>query len=334
MKAERRDTFLLLAPWLVGFIFLTSLPVLASMALSLTDTQGDASLGSTKWVGLSHYRTALAVDRSYPLTAEDPRLWRWLGGRPGDERFYRSLINSLYYALIAVPLNLIVSLAAALLLHRRRPGMSLLRALIYLPHVLGGAATIMIWSWIFNPRFGQLNQIIRWLYGKLEPILVALTGNGAAEAWTPDWLYSPQWCKPAVIIMYVWTMGGSMLIFLAALRRLPPMYHEAARLDGAGWWHRFRFVTWPQITPAVWFNLLCGLVFTMQAFNESYLLQNRSQQDGLLFYVRNLYEVAFEPPYRLGYASALAWILCLVLLVMVLPIVLTARRWVYDALSD
>ena len=131
--------------------------------------------------------------------------------------------------------------------------------------------------------------------------------------------------------MYAWTMGGSMLIFLAALRRVPAALHEAARLDGAGAWGRFRHVTLPQISPAILFNMTVGFIFSMQSFNEAYLMQNRQQSDGLLFYVLYLYETAFEPPCQFGYASALAWILFAALAVLIVPLICTAGRWVHYA---
>ena len=125
-----------------------------------------------------------------------------------------------------------------------------------------------------------------------------------------------------------------MLIFLAALRRVSPVLHDAARIDGAGTWHRFWHLTLPQITPAILFNLAFGLIFAMQAFSEGYLLQNRQQDDGLLFFVLYLYQVAFEPPYRLGYASALSWILFVVLLLLMIPLLWSSKKWVHYAMGE
>jgi len=285
------------------------------------------------WVGAAHYRTAFGVDGAYEPSGDDPWHWRTLGGRPSDPQFYGALGNSLFYSLFAVPLALCTSLLAAILLNRSFRGMSVVRACMYLPHVLGGVATIVIWSWMFNPRFGWINQAIRGVYLAIDPV-VALLSEGGTTGWTvPDWLYSPAGCKPAVIVMHVWMMGGAMLIFLAALRRVPGELYEAARIDGAGPWHRFRHVTWPQITPVVLFNLVFGLIFAMQCFSEAYMLQNRQQEDGLLFYMLHLYQVAFEPPYRFGYASALAWILFGVLAILIVPVLWTSRRWVYYAVE-
>ena len=122
-----------------------------------------------------------------------------------------------------------------------------------------------------------------------------------------------------------------MLIFIAARRRVPPELYASAQLDGAGGLRKFRCITWPHMTPAVFFNLLVSFIFSMQSFNESYLLQNRRQDDGILFTALYVYQTAFEPPYRLGYACALAWILFAVLLLFIVPITWTSRRWVHYA---
>ena len=318
-----------LAPWAVGLVLLTLLPALAALGLSFTRFGDDLSLASPEVVGLSHYRNALGVDAAHTPTDSDPWYWRALRGRPNDPRLYKSLANSLFFTLIAVPLGLCSSLAVALLLNQRLRGMTIFRALMYVPHLLGGVATVMIWSWLLNPQFGWTNELIRWAYACVDPI-VRIFHDGGTSTWgVPTWLYSPRGCKPALILMHVWTMGGSMLIFLAALRRVRPELYSAARIDGASRLQRFRNVTLPQISPAILFCLVMGLIFAMQSFHNAYLLQNRAQSDGLLFYVLYLYETAFEPPYRLGYAAALAWILFAVLAAMVLPLLIAARRWVH-----
>lgn len=340
MTAPTRQTVWFLLPWATGFVVLTLLPMLASLGLSFTKVGPVVSADRITWVGISQYRTALGVDRTYEptprgvRTSQDPFYWRLLGGRPEDSRLYSALYNSLFYTVLAVPLGLCMSLVVALLLNHQARGMSVIRACVYLPHLLGGVATIVIWSWLFNPRFGWINQVIRYIYALLDPV-VRLFAEGGTQAWpVPNWLYSPAGCKPALIVMYIWTMGGSMLIFLAARRRIAQQLYDAASLDGAGAWCRFRHVTLPQITPAVLLNLIISIVFAMQSFSEPYLLQNRQQDDGLLFYMLYLYEVAFEPPYRLGYASALAWILVAVLVVLIVPLMWSSRRWVHYATSE
>ena len=275
--------------------------------MSLVRWDGLSLSSSLEWVGSDHYRRAVLED---PL-------------------FRKSLSNSLWYSLAATPLEVGASLIVALVLSRRMRGMTAMRTLFYLPHVLGGVATVLIWSWLFNPQFGPINAMLRSGFAAIDPVVRLFSSTGTS-GWTPPaWLYSPQWCKPALVIIQVWTFGGAMLIFLAALQHVPQGLHEAAEIDGAPRWRRFWHVTWPHLTPAVLVNLVTGLVASMQAFNQPYLLTNRAQQDGLLFYVLYLYRCAFEPPYRMGYASALAWIFFALVFVLVLLAARSARRWVF-----
>jgi multiple sugar transport system permease protein len=283
-------------PWLVGLIVLTVMPLAGSLLMSLVQWDGLSFTANLEWVGFDHYREAIA----------------------DDPTFRKALANSLYYSLLAAPLTVATSLAAAILLAKPVRGIALFRTLFYLPHVLGGVATILIWGWLFNPRFGPINAVLRAVFG----------ATGASGWQAPGWFYSPQWCKPALVIMQAWLFGGAMLIFLAALQHVPPRLHDAAAVDGAGRWHRLRHVTLPFLSPAILFNLVTGLVASMQAFNQAYLLYNRAQDDGLLFYVLYLYRCAFEPPYRMGYASALAWLFFALVLILVLLAVRSAHGWV------
>lgn len=334
MRRRVPEVVVFLCPWTVGFVVLTLGPLLFSLGASLTRWEGDASSDGVRWVGGENYQAALGVEPSVAASDSDPWYWSTIGGRPRDPMVYTSLYNSLYYAILATPLNLLLSLLAALLLNRRLPGMAVLRGAVYLPYVLGGAATVLIWSWMLNPRFGSVNTVISAVGDFLDPAMYALLGIHTVDWTGPAWLYSPQWCKPAVILMHAWTMGGAMLVFLAALRRVPGRLHDAAKIDGAGSWKRFRTVTWPHITPAVLFNAVFSFVFAIQVFNESYLLEHRSQRDGLRFFVRHLFDVAFEAPYRWGYASALAWILFAVTAMVLLPVVIGSKRWVHDAMGE
>ena len=161
MTHSRRDILTFLWPWLVGVVLLTAVPMGASLVLSITRVEGDLGLQSYTFVGAEHYRAMPAIDRQYELSPADPWYWHVMGGRPQDTRLVQSLYNSLYYTFFAVPLGLMVSLAMAMLLNRSAPGMSPVRAIVYLPNLLGGVATIVIWSWLFNPRFGWVNESIR-----------------------------------------------------------------------------------------------------------------------------------------------------------------------------
>ncbi len=307
VAGARTAGWLFALPWLIGLFGLSLVPMALSLAVSFTSWDGLSLRGGAQWIGTQHY--AEILDR-------DPHL-------------RRALANTLYYTLGAVPLGLVASLAAALLLNTPARGVALFRAVFMVPYILGGVATVMIWSWLFNPQFGIVNAILRSLYKLIHPLVGLFRTAGTTDWITPDWFYSPHTCKPALIIMYIWLGGGTMLIFLAALQRVPPEQLEAITLDGAGPWLRFRHVTLAHISPAVFFNLVVGLVFTMQTFDPAYLLYNRAQQNGLLLYMLHLYRAAFEPPYRVGYASALAWVLFAAIALLVLPVIALARRFVY-----
>ncbi len=322
-----------LAPWAAGFVLFMLAPMSASLVLSMTRNENVLALQKPVWVGAENFRHALGVEPDNNASTSSKWHRRLLGGRPTDPLCYRSLYNSFVYTFLAVPPSIIAALLIALLLNQPLRGMGAFRAVIYLPHVLGGVATLMIWSWLLNPQFGWFNQLLRYSYEVLDTPIRFLTGYGTSDWPLPNWLYSHRWCKPAVAMMHVWTMGGAMLVFLAGLRRIPRQLRDAAELDGAGVWQRFVHVTWPQLTPMVLFNVVVGILFCMQAFSEAYVLQNRRQEDGLLFYTLYVFRSAFEPPYRLGYACALAWILFAVLALLIAPLWVSARWWVHYDLS-
>ncbi len=294
-------------PWLLGLIGLTVLPALGSLLMSTLRWDGLSLSRDLQWVGAGNYRTVVTDD---PL-------------------FRTALANSLIYSLLATPLTVAASLGAALLLWRPLRGLAVFRTLFYLPHVLGGVATILIWSWLFNPQFGPINAAIRSVFGLLDPVVRLFSPGGTSPWQPPNWLYCARWCKPALAVMQAWMFGGAMIVFLAALAHVPQRLRDAAAIDGAGPWHRFRNVTLIVLSPAILFNTVTSLVASMQAFNQAYLLYDRSQADGLLFYVLYLYRCAFEPPYRMGYASALAWVFFTLTVSLVVWAVRSARGWVF-----
>lgn len=315
-------------PWFVGLFGLTLLPMVASLLLSFVRWDG-VSTDSLEWVGLRHYRQMVELQPGEPRPTDPlPSLWARLGARPRDPRFVKALYNSVVYSVFAVPLSLMASLAMAMLLNQKLRGIAFFRTLYYLPHVLGGVATIMIWRWIFHPDFGLLNDSLRGLCDLIAPLTTAL-GFGDASQWPmPQWLYSPTMAKPSLIIMSLWGAGGAMLIFLAALQNVPEQLYEASRIDGAGTWRQFRHITLPQISPAVFFNLIIGIIGSLQIFTQAYLMRTNSQQDSLLFYVLYLYQCAFED-YRMGYASAMAWVLFVVIMLLTLLTIASAKWWVH-----
>lgn len=253
------------------------LPVLASAYYSLTDFN---LFQEPRFVGLANYQ-ALAA----------------------DDLFWKSLANTLYLTVIGVPLSLVLSLACALALNLKVRGQTLFRAIVYLPTVIPVVASTYMWRWLLNAQYGYVN--------------VAFEKLGLGQ---PLWLDDPFWTKPALILMGLWVIGGSTVIFLAALQDVPSIYYEAAALDGAGWWSKLRHVTLPFISPVILFQLIIGMIFSMQYFAQAYLLgQGHLNQvtggpeNSLLVYGVNLFQQAFYF-LKMGHASAMAWVLFLVIL--------------------
>lgn len=289
--------YLFASPWLIGFVLLFFLPMAMLGVIAWTRWDG-LSLSSLRWVGTSNFR-ALASD---PLLR-------------------KAIVNSVTYTAMNVPCQLAAGLALALLIRRsRRVGWW--ATLYYLPHVLCGVATILIWWWLLNPQIGPVNRAISASFERL------------GLNWPlPPWLYSPTWAKPSLVLMNLWHSGGCMLVFLAALLRQGPLLHEAAAIDGAGRFRRFWHITLPQISPAILFNALTGVIFSMQEFDQPLLLSNYQQQDSLLFIAMYLYQTAFER-HRFGDAAAVAWLTCGLLLAFTAGAVAVARRYVRYDMED
>jgi multiple sugar transport system permease protein len=225
--------------------------------------------------------------------------------------FWQSLKVTTLYTVASVPLHLVVALIVAMLLNMDIKGVALFRTIYYMPTVITGVAVAMLWQWIFNPRFGLVNYLLS---------LVGIKG--------PQWLGSEVWALPAIIIMSSWGVGGSMLIFLAALQGIPTQLYEAAEIDGANPWHKFWRVTLPLITPVIFFNVVMGVINSFQVFTNAYIITNGGPNNATLFYVLNLYRQAFQF-FHMGYASALAWILFAIILICTLLIFRSSAAWVY-----
>ena len=267
------EGYLLISPWVLGFVVFTLGPLLASLFYSFTYYNiGEAF----RWTGLDNYRE---------LVFEDPLFWT-------------SLYNTVYYTLLAVPSTLIVALAFALLLNQKVWGMPFFRTAYYLPSVTPAVANAVLWMWIFNPQFGLLN------YG--------LQAIGLPRVL---WLADPAWSKPSLVIMHLWSLGGPMVIYLAGLQGIPSELHEAAMIDGAGRWARFRNVTIPILSPVIFFNLIMQTIASFQVFVAAYIMTAGGPLDSTRFYVLYLFNRAFGY-FQMGYASAMAWILFLVILLV------------------
>lgn len=228
----------------------------------------------------------------------------------GDNLFYKSLANTLYMAL-GIPLGMGLSLALALLLNYEIRGMPVYRTFFYLPAIMPAVAASILWIWIFNPEQGILNSILSQ---------VGLTG--------PAWLQNQNWSKPALILMGLWGAGSGMIIWLAGLKGISKHLYEAAEMDGAGKLQKFRNVTLPMLTPYILFNLIMGVIGTFQIFTQAYVMTQGGPLDSTLFYAYALFNNAFRY-LRMGYASAMAWVLFAIVLALTIAQVRLSRRWVH-----
>lgn len=229
----------------------------------------------------------------------------------GDSDFWQALKVTAIYTFVQVPLGLVGALAIALLMNSAVRGITVFRTIFYLPSVLPAIAVSVLWIWVFNPEFGILNALLR---------IVGIEG--------PKWLADPQWALAALIFMSLWSLGGGMIIYLAGLKGIPRALYEAAELDGAGSAQRLWHITIPQITPTIFFNLVMGIIGSFQVFTQAYAMTKGGPQKATLFYMYYLFDMAFIR-FRMGYASALAWVLFLIILVFTLLVIRSSSLWVY-----
>jgi multiple sugar transport system permease protein len=232
----------------------------------------------------------------------------------GNPIFWKSVRVTFIYTLVYVPLQMVISLWLAVLLNQQVWGMRVIRTIYYLPSILPAVVTGLVWVWLFNPDFGLLNYIIYKVLGVRGP----------------NWLGSERWVMPAIIISGLWGMGGGVIILLAALQSVPQELLEAAQLDGAGALRRFWHVTIPMISPVILYNLLMGMIGALQTFARIYVLTGGGPNYASYFYNLLLYDNAFTY-LKLGLASAQAWLLFVVILLLTIVMLRTSGRWVYYA---
>jgi multiple sugar transport system permease protein len=241
-----------------------------------------------------------------------------------DNVFWKSLYNTLYYAAFSLPLCLVVALLVAVLLNQTVKGRSMFRATYFLPSLVPVVASCMVWLWILNGNLGIINLALSWFH---------IQG--------PQWLADEKWTKPSLILMAIWGCGNTMVIYLAALQDVPRSLYEAAEIDGAGAWVKFRHVTVPMISPVIYFNLIMGIISSLQTFAQAYIMFSGGALGGggvaqrvggpnrsALFYALYLYQCAFDF-HQMGYACAMAWILFLIILFLTWAATQSTRRLIY-----
>lgn len=293
--AEERAGYAMVAPWLLGFGLFLAFPILLSLLLGFSRWNPMHTLDHAEWVGLDNFRQLVSVDHT----------------------FRDALRITTLYALLAVPSSQILALVAALLLNREMRTIGFFRAVWYLPSVLAGVGMAILWKWMFHHEHGLLNSA-------LAPIA------GWFGTTPPAWFEkdAQTWAVPAFAILNLWLIGGTMLIYLAGLKGIPRDLYEAADIDGATGWRRFRNVTLPMLSPVIFFNTIMAIIASFQIFTQVFVMTGGGPGTATHFYVYYLYKKAFDLG-EMGYASAMAWLLLVLVLALTLLIMRGTRRMVY-----
>ncbi len=290
-RASFKIAMLFLLPWTIGFLIFTLYPMVVSFIYSFSIYHSRAPL---EWVGLKNYADLLK-----------------------DDLFWTSLYNTLYMVAIGVPLTLLVSFFCAVLLNLKVRGQSIYRVIYFLPSIVPTVASTILWLWILNPQTGILNTVL-----------------GYAGIEGPNWMSNPAWSKPGLILLGMWGMGGTIVIYLSGLQDVPTSLLEAAELDGANWWQRLWNVTVPMVSPITLFNLITGVIAQFQYFAQAYVFRGSHglgyPLNSTLFYSVYLYQNGFLW-LKMGYASAMAWVLFIIILICTILLLKVSDRYTYYA---
>lgn len=288
-KKEARAGWLFISPWVIGFVCLTGGPLLFSLYASFTNYNMTSRMD---FIGLENY---------IRMFTKDPVFWKSLG-------------NTLYYVLLAVPSSCVCAIFLATLLNRKVKGTPIFRMLFYLPTVLSGVAVYQLWMQLLAPKSGLVNSVLR---------LIGIEG--------PSWLADPAWTKPSLVMMRVWALGTSMLLYLSSMNSVSKELYEAADIDGASFMQKFRKITLPQISPIIFFDIITNMTGAFQVFQEALVMSKNGKGDpagSLLFYNLHIYDEAFTR-YNMGYASAMAWFLLLIVMTITLINLVASKYWVH-----
>ena len=284
-RREALAGYVAILPWLVGFLLFTLGPIAFSFVLMFMKWE---LITPPEWAGLANFRRLMS-----------------------DPLALKSLWNTLYYTVFAVPLNLVAALFAATMLNVGVRGTNVYRALIYLPSQMPAVAIAILWFFIFSPTYGLANGILG-LFG-MPP---------------QKWLWDVDLVKPSLVLMAAWGLGNSMIIFLAGLQGIPETLYEAAMIDGAGAWRLFLHVTLPMLSPSIFFNLTMGVIGSFQVFTNVFMMTAGGPGNASLMLVLYVYRNAFAN-FKMGYASVLAWLLLVIVLTATLIQLRVSRMWVY-----
>ncbi|MEY8344828.1 carbohydrate ABC transporter permease [Niallia circulans] len=281
--------YLFISPWIIGFIGLMLGPMLFSFYASFTDYNITSKMN---FIGLANYKQMFTV----------------------DDMFWTSLWNTLYYVLFSVPITTAGALLLAVLLNQKVKGMKIFRTIFYLPAVLSGVAVYFLWMQLLSPSTGMVNTMLSW---------IGIEG--------PAWLFDPKWTKPALILMKIWSVGGGMLLYLASLQGVSKNLYEAAEIDGANIFQKFFHITLPMVSPVIFFDLVTSTIGSFQIFQEAYVMSesgNGGPANSLLFYNLHMWNNAFKT-FDMGYASGMAWILFVIIMILTIFQLKISKRWVH-----
>jgi multiple sugar transport system permease protein len=291
-KREALWFYLLVSPWVIGFLTLTLGPMIYSFLISLTNWD---LFTEPKFVGIENYVNLLT----------------------GDKIFWKTVYNTLYYALISVPLTILFSLFIAYFLSRPVRGTTLYRTLYFIPATVPGVASALLFTWLLAPKTGMINKFLA---------LFGIQG--------PSWLLDPNWVKPALILMTLWTVGASITLIMAGIKSISAELYEASALDGASPFTQYTNITLPLLSPVIFFNLINGLIGALQIFTQIYIMTGNGgasmggPNNASMMIVPYLFNNAFRF-YKMGYASAIAWVLFVLVMLFTLFVFRSSSAWVY-----
>ena len=291
-KREALWFYLLVFPWVFGFITLTLGPMIYSLFLSLTNWD---LFTPPQFIGLDNFIRLFTKDKI----------------------FWKTVFNTLYYAFISVPLGMLFSLFISYFLNRPIKGSAIYRTLYYIPATVPGVASALLFRWLLAPDAGMINRFL------------AIFGVDG-----PAWLLEPDWVKPALILMSLWTVGANITLLMAGMKSIPAEFYEAAELDGASPITQYYRITLPLLTPVIFFNLINGLIGALQVFTQIYIMTGTGganmggPNNASMMIVPYLFNNGFRF-YKMGYASAIAWVLFVLVMILTLLVFRSSSAWVY-----
>ena len=296
-RKEEKYFFLFISPWIIGFLAFTVYPMISSILYSFTDWD---FFTEANFVGMENYKSLLQ-----------------------DDMFWKALYNTFFYAVIFVPLNMGISLFIACMLKKKIFGSNFFRTVFYIPSLIPVVVTSLLFFQIFAPDGGIVNKLLE-----------------KAGIQGPEWFFSPVWSKPTLIIMSLWGLGTGFILLLSGMQGIPDELYESAHLDGANKWKEFCYITFPMLSPIIFYNLIMGMISSLQIFTQVYVVGTNALMPGgvsgsgggpensLLSIVQLLYIKAFRD-YHMGYASAVAWVLFVIILLMTMLVFKSSALWTY-----